>query len=137
VEERRDSYDPFILIRLKLWSNDFIQLYKMSIFKPTYPFPQIGYETLTGPPTLTSYCFEPDCPRMPFPKEDYDKSYTQTQESAYSLGLERYLQSRQIERDDFPYQTVPLYTSNMAPLSTNYMEYDYLGPPDAKLVIFN
>lgn len=108
----------------------------MNIFKPTYPFPQIGYETLTGPPTLTSYCFEPDCPRMPFPLQDYSKKYTQDQKAAYDLGLQRYLESRQIERDDFPYQTSPVFMSNMAPLSSNYMNYDYEGPSGVKVVMF-
>jgi hypothetical protein len=97
----------------------------MSAFKPTYPFPNIGYETFTKPPTFTPYCFEPDCPRISFPLQDYTKAYMQEQESAYSLGLQRYLESRQIERDDFPYQASPVYMSNMAPLSSNYMSYDY------------
>jgi hypothetical protein len=101
----------------------------MSRVKPTYPFPQLGYETLVGPPAPINYCFPPNCPNMPFPltdeyDPDFQRWYADKQQAEYSLGLQRLMASRQVQFDHFPYRASPVFNSNMTPLSSNYMEYD-------------
>lgn len=101
--------------------------------KPTYPFPYLGYDTFIREPVPVNYCFGTDCPNPPFPLTDtYDPNYkawyTAKQKEEYNTGLERWLSGRQVKFDDFPYRASPVFNSNPFPLSSNYMNYDFIGP---------
>lgn len=95
----------------------------------TYPYTFLSYDTLTLPSSPIPYCFPPNCPHSHFPLTDtvdpgYNAKFTNKQQSQYQLGLDRYLNSRQIQRDYDPYIASPVFNSNQSPLSSNYMEYD-------------
>lgn len=97
--------------------------------KKTYPYSFLSYDTLTLPSSPIPYCFPPNCPHATFPLTDqfdpgYNASFTAQQKSQYELGLDRYLNSRQIQRDYDPYIASPVFNSNQFPLSSNYMSYD-------------
>ncbi len=92
------------------------------------PPQRLGYETLVGPSTFTQYCFAPNCPDMPFTKDQYESWYTNQQLEAFDVGLLRFLKSRQIERDDNP-AGCPVFNSSMGPLTNgNLMKYELPGP---------
>lgn len=97
--------------------------------KQTYPPPYLSYDTLTLPSSPIPACFPPNCPHSVFPLTDqadpgYKTFFTNQQKSQYELGLDRYLHSRQIQRDYDPYIASPVFNSNQFPLSSNYMSYD-------------
>jgi len=89
-----------------------------------YPPAQLSYTTLTLPSTFTQYCFAPDCPTQPFPYDKYDPTYTAKQKKDYQVGLNRYIQSRQVEYDNNPAIVTPLLNSGPYALKTNYMSYN-------------
>lgn len=99
----------------------------MDTIQRDIPPQHLGYQTLVGPSTFTQYCFPPDCPDLPFTTADYSSTYTNKQIEDFNVGLQRFMDSRQIERDNFP-AACPVYMSYMGPPSAgNYLRYEYPG----------
>jgi hypothetical protein len=102
---------------------------KIDMSQKTYPYSFISHDTLTLPASPIPYCFPPNCPHASFPLTDqadpgYSAKFANKQQSQYELGLDRYLNSRQVQRDYDPYIASPVFNSNQSPLSSNYMSYD-------------
>jgi hypothetical protein len=92
-----------------------------------YPPATQGYDTLTLPSAIIPYCFPPNCPTASSSSGLYEPWYTRQQQEQYNIGLERYIQSRQPQRDYDTSVVSPVFNSNMSPLATNYMRYDTIN----------